>query len=144
MRPERNSSQCDNPNLYTSIYENSISPRLPKAGSIADKLMTYTTAARPFFETVSRELCENERVTTESGQRALSFMARSAATGMTIIGTGALVGFGLVAGSPLLAFGAGAAGLAALPPLADRVASGTASFFGEIASRIGSYMRSHE
>jgi len=144
MRPERNSSQCGNPNLFTSIYENSISPRLPKPGSIADRIMTHTTAARPFFETVSRDLCETERMTEESGERALSFMARSAATGMTVVGTGALVGFGLVAGSPLLAVGAGVAGLALLPPLADRVARGTASFLGEITTQLGSYIRGDE
>lgn len=83
-------------------------------------------------------------MTEESGERALSFMARSAATGMTVVGTGALVGFGLVAGSPLLAIGAGVAGLAVLPPLADRVARGTASFLGEITTQLGSYIRGDE
>jgi len=83
-------------------------------------------------------------MTTQSGEKALSFMARSAATGMTVVGTGALVGFGLVAGSPLLAVGAGVAGLAVLPPLADRVVRGTVSFLGEITSQIGSYFRGGE
>lgn len=101
MRPERNTSQCENPNVFTSIYENSISPRLPREGSLADRVMTHTTGARPFFETVSRELCENQRMSAESSDKALSFIARSAATGITVTGTAALVGLGLVVGSPL-------------------------------------------
>lgn len=141
MRPERGSSECENPNLFTSIYENSIEPRLPRAGSISDRVMTYTTGTRPFFETVSRDLCESSRVSPESGERALSFMARSAATGITLAGTAGLIGFGLVAGSPLLAVGAGVAGLAVLPPLADRFAHGTATFLAELASGIGGYIR---
>jgi hypothetical protein len=141
MRPEKNSFQCENQNIFTSIYESSIAPRLPRGGSIADRIMTHTTAARPFFETVSRDLCENNRVSPESGERALSFMARSAATGITVAGTAGLVGFGLVAGSPLLAVGAGVAGLAFLPPLADSFVHGTATFLGEVTSRIGGYLR---
>ena len=144
MRPERNTSQCDNPNVFTSIYENSISPRLPKAGSLVDRVMTYTTGTRPFFETVSRELCENQRISAESGDKALSFMARSAATGVTVTGTAALVGLGLVVGSPMIAVGAGIAGLAVLPPLADRVVRGAASLFGEITTTIGAYMKRDE
>lgn len=140
MRPERAPSECENPNIFTSIYENAISPRLPNAGSLTDRVMTHTTGARPFFETVSRELCENERITAESGERALSFIARSATTGVTVAGTGALVGFGLVAGSPLVALGAGIVGLAVLPPLADRLATGVASLFADITTQIGSVL----
>ncbi len=144
MRPERGTSHCDNPNLFTTIYETSISTRLPRQDSIPDRLMTHTTGARPFFETVSRELCDDERITSESGERALSFMARSATTGATIVGTGALVGFGLVAGSPLLALGAGLAGLAVLPPLADHLAHSAASLVSEITSQIGAYIRNRD
>ena len=144
MRPERNASQCENPNVFTSIYENSISPRFPREGSVADRIMTHTTGARPFFETVSRELCENQRMSAESGDKALSFMARSAATGITVTGTAALVGLGLGVGSPLVAAGAGLAGLALLPPLADRVVHGAASLFGEITTTLGDYMKREE
>jgi hypothetical protein len=108
---------------------------------LADQVMTYITGARPFFETVSRELCDNQRVSRESGDKALSFIARSAATGITVTGTGALVGLGLVVGSPLIAAGAGLVGLAVLPPLADRVVHGAASLFGEITTTIGSYLK---
>jgi len=136
MRPEEVSIPCDNRNLFTDIYDHVIAPRLPDKGSIVDRALTHTTGIRPFFETVSGQLCESGRIGDPSAKRALGFIARSTTTGVVIAGTASLAALGLVVGSPVAAIGAGVAGLAILPPLAERVVQEAARIGGELLRQV--------
>jgi hypothetical protein len=135
MRPDVTTAYCANENLFSQLYEESLKPRLPAEGSLADRVLKHTTGVQPFLQTVSSELCDNGRVTQESGRRSLSFMARSAATGVVITGTTSLAALGVVIGSPVAAVGLGVAGLVALPPIAERAAFGLVSWAGEALDR---------
>jgi hypothetical protein len=135
MRPDPNTPYCENANLFTDIYENAVQPRLPAQGSLANVALEHTTGINSFFQSVSGELCEKGRIGQESAESSLRFMARSAASGAVVVGTTSLVALGVVAGSPIAAIGLGVAGLAVLPPLAERAAFGIASFAGDVLAR---------
>ncbi len=72
----------------------------------------------------------------DSAQSSLRFMARAAASGAVVVGTTSLVALGIVVGSPIAALGLGVAGLAVLPPLAERAAFGIAPFAGDILDQV--------
>jgi hypothetical protein len=141
MRPDGSALYCANPNIFTDIYEGAVEPRLPKAGSITDQVLEHTTAIRPFLQTVSDELCENGQIGEASARGSLSFMTRAATSAAVVAGTTSLIAFGVVAGSPVAALGLGAAGLAILPPLAERAGAGMAALAGEI---LGTFKSSEE
>lgn len=135
MRPDPNSAYCENPNIFTDIYENAVQPRLPSPESVAGTVLDYTTGVNSFFQNVSGELCDTGTMGKESAESSLRFMARSAASGAVVVGTTSLVALGVVAGSPIAALGLGLAGLAVLPPLVERAAFGIASFAGDVLAR---------
>lgn len=136
MRSEKTPTPCENPNVFTDMYENVIAPRLPDKGSLADRALTHTTGARPFFETVSEQLCEDGRIGDASARGALGFIARSATTGAVLTGTASLAALGLVVGSPVAAIGAGLLGLVILPPLAERAVHGLTRLGGDLLGQV--------
>lgn len=132
MRPETNIQSCDNPSYFSDVLTPAIEARLPKKGSIAGRVIDHTTGIRPFVETVSQDLCDNRRMSTESGKKAIGFITRSATSAVVIGGTATLAGLGLVVGSPLLAVGAGLAALAVLPPLVEKATFGVGRFASDL------------
>jgi hypothetical protein len=136
MRPEAKSVSCDNSNYFSDVVAASVERRLPEKGSIASRILNHTTAVGPFFDTVSKDLCDDGRMGAESAQSALSFISRSATSAAVVGGTVGLVGLGVALGSPVAAVVAGAAGLAILPPLAERAVFGAANFAKELLAGV--------
>jgi hypothetical protein len=132
MRPEANTQSCDNPSYFSDVLTPAVEERLPTKGSFTARIIDHTTGIRPFVETVSQDLCDDGRMSTESGKKAIGFITRSATSAVVIGGTATLVGLGLVIGSPVLAVGAGIAALAVLPPLVERATFGVASFASDL------------
>jgi hypothetical protein len=130
------SSQCNYPNYFSSALTPAVEQRLPQTGTLGAMALDHLTSIRPFFNTVSQDLCDDGRMGVESGKSAVSFITRSAASATIIGGTAALASLGLVVGSPWIAIGAGLAGLAVLPPLAERAAFGIANFAGDLLGRV--------
>jgi hypothetical protein len=96
---------------------------LPLRGTLAAKIIDHSTMVRPFFDTVTEELCSSQaRMTEESAKRALSFVVRSASSAIVVGGSIGAASLGLALGTPLVALGVGVLGLAVLPPLAERAA----------------------
>jgi len=132
MRPEANTQSCDNPSYFSDVLTPAVEERLPKKGSIAARVIDHTTGIRPFVETVSQDLCDDGRMSTESGKKAISFITRSATSAVVIGGTATLAGLGIVVGSPLLAVGAGLAALAVLPPLVEKATFDVGRFASDL------------
>lgn len=132
MRPDFNPKSCDNPSYFSEVLTPAVEERLPPKGSIIGRALDYTTAVRPFFETVSHDLCDDGRVSVESGKKAISFISRSATSAIVIGATAGIAGLGLAVGSPVLAVGAGLAGLAILPPLAEKALFGVIDFASDL------------
>jgi hypothetical protein len=136
MRLNPSTAYCENPNVFTDIYMNTLQPRLPSPNSVKGTVLEHTTGVSSFFQTVSGELCNRGSMGKDSAQSSLRFMARAAASGAVVVGTTSLVAWGIVVGSPIAALGLGVAGLAVLPPLAERAAFGIASFAGDILDQV--------
>ncbi len=132
MRPEPKSISCDNSNYFSDVVATAVERRLPEKGSIAARVLNHTTAIGPFFDTVSQDLCDDGRMSSESGYSALRFISRSATSAAVVAGSIGLVGLGITFGTPVAAVGAGLAGLAILPPLAERAVFGAARFAKEL------------
>lgn len=128
MRPEYNDQYCENPNYFSNVLAPTVDEKLPRPNSIPARVLDHISGVRPFLQTVSRDLCDDGRMSGESGKSALSFISRSATSAAVISATASLAALGLVIGTPALAIGAGIVGLAVLPPLAERAALGVASF----------------
>lgn len=128
MRPEYNDQYCENPNYFSDVLAPAVTEKLPRPTSIPGRVLDHISGIRPFFETVSRDLCDDGRMSGESGRSAAGFISRSATSAAVITGTASLAALGLVVGTPALAIGAGIVGLAVLPPLAERAVFGAASF----------------
>jgi len=122
---------CQNPNYFDSTVRPAVERRLPNRDSLAGIAFDHISGARPFFETLSRDLCDDGRIGAESAGSAVSFISRSATSASVIAGTIGLASLGVVVGSPLAAIGLGAASLIILPPLAEKCALGIARFAGE-------------
>jgi hypothetical protein len=123
---------CQNPNYIDSTLRPAVERRMPARESVVGRAFDHISGARQFFETVSRDLCDDGRMGIESAHKAVSFISRSSASAAVISGTIGLATLGVVFGSPLAALGLGVAGLALLPPLAERCALGIANFAGEL------------
>lgn len=132
MRPDLHTQSCDNQSYFTDVLTPAVEERLPAKGSIAGRVLDYTTGIRPFFDTVSQDLCDDGRMSTESGKKAVSFITRSATSAVVVGGTATIAGLGLAFGSPVLAVGAGLAALAVLPPLVEKAAFGIIDFASEL------------
>jgi len=136
MRPEPQTQSCDNPSYFSDVLAPEVEKRLPAKGSFAGRILDHTTAVRPFFETVSQDLCDDGRMSTDSGKKAVSFMTRSATSAIVVGGTATVAGFGLAFGAPILAIGAGVAALAVLPPIVERVAFGVINFGSDLLAGV--------
>lgn len=123
---------CANPNYFSSILTPAVERRLPSQGSYSGMAMDYLTNARPFFQTVSQDLCDDGRIGLESAKSATSFITRCATTAAVTVGTAGLAITGAVIGSPAVALGLGVAGLAVLPYLAEKAVFGLATFVSEL------------
>lgn len=132
MRPELNTPSCDNPSYFSDVLTPAVEERLPIKGSFVGRVIDHTTGIRPFVETVSLDLCDDGRMSVESGKRAIGFITRSATSAVVIGGTATLAGLGLVVGSPVLAVGAGIAALAVLPPLVEKATFGVGRFASDL------------
>lgn len=128
MPPEPTSPSCNYPNFFSSTFAPAIEKRLPQERTLPARALDHLTNVGPFLRTVSDELCTEGRMGEGSGRNTLSFIARSATTAAVTTGTIGLTALGLTFGSPLLALGAGAVGLAILPPLAERAITNFADF----------------
>ncbi len=136
MRPDFKPESCDNPSYFSDVLVPAIDKRLPSKGSIVGRALDYTTSVRPFFETVSQDLCDDGRMSVESGNKAVSFISRSATSAIVVGATAGIVGLGLAVGTPVLAVGAGLAGLAILPPLAEKAVFGVLDFASDLLDGI--------
>ncbi|MFO0416598.1 MAG: hypothetical protein ACK5Y6_04855 [Pseudomonadota bacterium] len=136
MRTEHKSYECGNPNLFSDVLTPAVEKRIPAKGTIAGRVLDHTTGIGNFFRTVSSDLCDDGKMSSESGRGAVKFITRTATSAVVIGGTASLAALGLVVGSPIAAIGAGAVGLAVLPPLAERAALGIANFGHEILEGI--------
>jgi hypothetical protein len=88
--------------------------------------LDHLTSVRPFFQTVSRDLCDDALLSMESAHSATRFIARSATSAAIISTSAALLATGLTLGSPTVALLLGGFGFTLFPPLAERlVVSGT-------------------
>lgn len=136
MKPEPTTPSCDNPNYFSDVLVPATEERLPAKGSIAGHILDHTTGIRPFFETVSQDLCDDARMSSKSGEKAVSFITRSTTSALVVGGTATLAALGLVVGSPLVAIGAGVAALVALPPLAEKAAFGVINYASDLLDGI--------
>lgn len=130
--PIRGNQFCLMPNFFDSVLRPAVERRLPPTDSFSGRALDHISAIRPFFETVSKDLCDDGRMGAESADSTVSFISRSATSAAIVGGTLGLATLGIVVGSPLAAVGAGLLGLAILPPLAERAAFGIANFAGEL------------
>ena len=137
MAPTNMQSQvCLNPNYFSSVLTPAVERRLPSQDSYTGMTVDYLTNARPFFQTVSQDLCDNGRMGIESAKSATSFITRSATTAAIAVGTAGLAITGAVIGSPVIALGLGVAGLAVLPYLAEKAVFGVANFASELLNGV--------
>lgn len=127
---------CANPNYFSSVLAPAVESRLPSRGSYSGVVVDHLTNARPFIETVSQDLCDDGRMGIESARSATSFITRSATTAAVTVGTVGLALTGAVFGSPAVALGLGAAGLAFLPWMAEKAVFAFGDFAGELLSGV--------
>lgn len=125
-------ANCVYPNYFSNVFAPAVRDRLPEAGSWSGQALDHLTNVGPFVDTVSRELCDNGRMGRESANNAVGFITRSSTSAVVAGATLGLAAVGLVVGSPLVAIGAGLAGLAFLPPLVEKGVKGIASFAGDL------------
>lgn len=144
MRPEPNFQSiiqldtqfCENPSYFSDVLTPAINERLPSKNSIAGRILDHTTGIGPFFETVSSDLCDDGQMSSDSAKKAVSFITRSATSAVVVGGTATIAGLGLAVGTPFLAIGAGVVALAALPPLAEKIAFGAAGLASDLLNGI--------
>ena len=125
-------TNCVYPNYFSNVVAPAVRERLPEAGSLTGQAIDHLTNVGPFVDTISRELCEDGRMTKESASNTIGFIARTSTSAVVAGATLGLTAVGLVVGSPVVAIGAGIAGLIFLPPLVERVIKGAANFAGDL------------
>lgn len=125
-------ANCVYPNYFSDVVAPAVRERLPEAGSWGGQAIDHLTNVGPFVDTLSRELCEDGRLSKESASNAVGFITRTSTSTMVAGATLGLAAVGLVVGSPAVAIGAGIAGLVLLPPLVERVVKGAANFAGDL------------
>ena len=128
MAPSPLSSSCNYPNFFSSPLAPALQRQLPEEGTLAGRAIDHLTNVGPFLQNVSQDLCDFGRMGEQSERGAVGFFARSTTSAAVASGTLGLAALGLAFGSPLLALSAGAVGLVALPPLAERAAVGVVGF----------------
>jgi len=132
MQTNSSSRLCDNPSYFSEVLTPAIEQRLPQKDSLSARILDHTTAIRPFFDTVSQDLCDDGQIGEESAKKTVTFITRSATSAIVLTSTASLAALGLVIGSPALAIGAGVIGLSILPPVAERVAFGAIDFITDL------------
>jgi hypothetical protein len=137
MSPTTIQSQfCAHANYFSSVLAPAVEKRLPSQESYSGMVVDYLTHARPFLKTVSQDLCDDGRMGLGSARSATSFITRSATTAAVSVGTVGLALTGAVFGSPAVALGLGAAGLAVLPWAAEKAVFALGDFAGELLAGV--------
>lgn len=132
-------TNCVYPNYFSNVVAPAVRERLPEAGSWGGQVIDHLTNVGPFVDTVSRELCDDGRMSKESANNAVGFITRTSTSTIVAGATLGLAAVGLVVGSPAAAVGVGIAGLILLPPLVERVVKGAANFAGDLLQRVKEY-----
>lgn len=133
MNPDNQGSSCSFPNFFSNTFAPAVERRLPEPGSLASVALDHTTKLPTFVDTVSRDLCDDGRMSAQSRDAALGFISRSSTAALVTGGAATLAALGVAtAGAPLAAVGLGIVGLAILPPLAEWAVHRVGSFFGEL------------
>jgi len=132
-------TNCVYPNYFSNVVAPAVRERLPEAGSWGGQAVDHLTNVGPFVDTLSRELCEDGRLSKESANNAVGFITRTSTSAVVAGSTLGLAAVGLVVGSPAVAIGAGIAGLVLLPPLVERVVKGAANFAGDLLQGVKEY-----
>lgn len=132
-------TNCVYPNYFSNVVAPAVRERLPEAGSWGGQVIDHLTNVGPFVDTVSRELCDDGRMSKESANNAVGFITRTSTSTIVAGATLGLAAVGLVVGSPAAAVGVGIAGLILLPPLVERVVKGAANFAGDLLQGVKEY-----
>ena len=139
MNPEDQRTNCAFPNFFSDTLAPAVEERLPEPGSIASAVIDHTTKVPTFFDTVSRDLCDDGRMGAESRDAAVGFISRSATTAGLAVATTTLAGVALAAGAaPLTVLGAGVAAVAILPPAVEWTVNKIGGFFGQLLDGVTS------
>jgi len=139
MNPETQSSTCAVPNLFSNVLAPTARDYLPEPGSVASAALDHTTKFPSFVETVSKDLCDDGRMGSESRDAAIGFITRSSTSAIIGGSAATLAAVGVAtAGAPAAAIGLGIVGLALLPPAAEWAANKVRSFFGDLFARFKS------
>lgn len=136
MRPEPKSVSCDYPSYFSEVLTPAVEKRLPQKGSLAARIVDHTTGIGSFFDKVSKDLCDDGRMSPESGKGLIKFVTRSGTSVAVLGATATLAGIGLAVSSPFTALAAGAVGLAVLPPLVERAVFKAADFASELLAGV--------
>ena len=64
---------CGNPNSFSSVVAPAVEKRLLPQGSVAGIVRVHLRSVWPFFQTVSRELCDDALLSMESAHSATRF-----------------------------------------------------------------------
>lgn len=139
MNPEDQRTSCAFPNYFSDTLAPAVQERLPAPGSVASTVIDHATKLPTFVDTVSRDLCEDGRMGTESRDAAVGFISRSGTTGAIAVAGTTLAGIALAAGgTPLAVVGAGVAAVAVLPPLVEWAVNKVGGFFGDLFAGVTS------
>jgi hypothetical protein len=131
MSPDNRGINCLSSNFFSNTLTPALQERLPQAGTLASRVIDHTTKIPTFLDTVSKDLCDDGRMSGPSRDAGLSFIARSATAGAVTAGT-VVLGLAAVAtaGAPLTVAALGVAGLVLLPPAADWAVGKVSGFIG--------------
>lgn len=142
MSPKIDRATCAQSNFFSDSFSPAVERALPKKGSIASRVLDHSTKLPTFLDTVSKDLCDDGRMSSKSGRAALGFITRSSTT--AVIAGSALTLGGIAvatAGAPVAVAGLGLAGLALLPPVVEWGANKVADFLGGL---LGTFSRNEE
>ena len=143
MRPESRVESCTYPNVFSEVIEPAVEKRLPERGSISDAVVNHLTGVRSYVETVTDDLCDDQRVGSDTAQSTIGSVSRTIAT-TAVLTVGAIASAAAVAtgGAVLATAGLVGVGLVVAPPLAEKIAIGVARFGKDIVTGIGERLRS--
>ncbi len=143
---QRGEQGCDNPNFFDSVVAPAISENLPRPDSVPGKVIDHLTNVNSFLSTVRNDLCDDNRLSSQSGREALGFCARSIASiavGTTTVG---LAGVGLAVSGPVAAIGVlgvGAIAFLVAPSLAQGLTEKVADVASGLMDKTREWVQSH-
>lgn len=142
MSPQINRPTCAQNNIFSDTFSPAVERVLPRKGSLASRVLDHSTKLPTFLDTVSKDLCDDGRMSGKSGRAALGFITRSSTSALVAGSAFSLGGIALAtAGAPVAVAGLGLAGLAFLPPVVEWGANKVTDFLGGI---LGAFSRSDE